>query len=246
MVNSRPDWANHCFFLEKLLLIELMNSLKLISFSFFVLLIIWVSTVLSFSGVSPKTEPLKAEILPESSLPLADFEPSPAAFSATALRPDFILSSYRDEASRNQVVDFFSRIVKSPELAAIILTNADSFNISPSLAFALCWEESRYNAQAVNRNNRNGTVDRGLFQLNGPSFPQIQEEDFFNPSINAYYGMAHLRWCIDSGGSVIAGLAMYNAGTTRVQQNNTPKNTLDYISRVLEYQSCIEEFFRSK
>jgi hypothetical protein len=223
-----------------------MSSLKIISFSPLFLLSLWVVVMLSFSGVFRKTEPLKAEVFPESSLSPVDFEPSPAVFSAAGLRPDIILSSYRDEVSRNRVVDFFSPIVNSPELAAIILTNADSFNISPSLAFALCWEESRYDFRAVNRNNRNGSVDRGLFQLNGSSFPQIQEEDFFNPSINAYYAMAHLRWCIDTGGSVIAGLAMYNAGTTRVRQDNTPKKTLDYISRVLEYQSRIEEFFRSE
>jgi hypothetical protein len=199
-----------------------------------------------FSSLSHKTEPIQLNVSGEFPRSFAGFDLSPPVFPAAGNRPDIILSSYRDTIFRDSVVDFFTGITNSCETAAIILTNADAFNISPSLAFALCWEESRYNYLAVNQKNRNESVDRGLFQLNCFSFPKLREEDFFNPSTNAYYGMAHLRWCIDTGGSVIAGLAMYNAGTTRVRQGNTPKNTLDYISRVLEYQSRIEEFFRSE
>jgi hypothetical protein len=222
-----------------------MNFLKIIPFVplFFST---WISVMIYFSSLSHNTEPIKLNVSRESPRPFAGFDLSPPGFPAAGNRPDIILSSYRDAISRDSVVDFFTGITKSGELAAIILTNADAFNISPSLAFALCWEESRYNYLAVNQKNRNESVDRGLFQLNCFSFPKLREEDFFNPSINAYYGMAHLRWCIDTGGTTIAGLAMYNAGTTRVRQDNTPKNTLDYISRVLEYQSRVEEFFRSE
>jgi soluble lytic murein transglycosylase-like protein len=138
---------------------------------------------------------------------------------------------------------FFGMIVRSEELAAVILANADAFHISPALAFALCWEESRYHIRAVNRRNSNKTVDRGLFQLNSSSFPDLREEDFFNPGANSYYGLAHLRWCLDTGGSEVAGLAMYNAGTGRVRAGTTPKITLDYVSRILENRRKIEELF---
>jgi hypothetical protein len=225
-----------------------MNFLKATYFVPF-FLSVWISLLGCFSSVSHKTEPAGEEDSGESSLLLADYDSppsSPPVFPAAGNRPDVILSSYRNVVSRDRVVYFFGTITHSNEMAAIILTNANAFNISPSLAFALCWEESRYNPLAVNRKNRNESIDRGLFQLNNRSFPKLREEDFFNPSINAYYGMAHLRWCIDTGGSEVAGLAMYNAGTTRVRQDNTPKNTLDYISRVLEYQRRIEEFFRSE
>jgi soluble lytic murein transglycosylase-like protein len=86
-------------------------------------------------------------------------------------------------------------------------------------------------------------VDRGLFQLNSDSFPNLAEPDFFDPLVNAHYGLAHLRWCIDAGGSEIAGLAMYNAGTGRVRSGATPKVTLDYVSRILENRWKIEELF---
>jgi soluble lytic murein transglycosylase-like protein len=114
------------------------------------------------------------------------------------------------------------------------------------MAFALCWEESRYTVRAVNRKNSNQSIDRGLFQLNCCSFPDLQEEDFFNPHTNAYYAMAHLRWCLSTGGSEVAALAMYNAGTNRVHTGGTPKKTLDYVSRILDYQQSVEALFQTE
>jgi hypothetical protein len=157
--------------------------------------------------------------------------------------PDMILESYRDEVFRGRVEDFFGDLTGSLELARAVLTNAALFDISPALAFSLCWEESRYNPRAVNRKNRNLTVDRGLFQLNNASFPRLQEDQFFNPALNSRYGLSHLRWCLDTAGSEVAGLAMYNAGTARVRAGGTPKITLDYISRILDRKRKIEERF---
>jgi soluble lytic murein transglycosylase-like protein len=159
-------------------------------------------------------------------------------------QPDRILEYYRKGANRSEVLAFFSALVQSGEIAESILVNADKFDIPPSLAFALCWGESRFNPQAVNRANRNHTVDRGLFQLNSESFPKLQEADFFNPGLNAYYGMAHLRWCLDTGGSEVTGLAMYNAGSNRVKAGGAPRQTLDYVSRILEFRNGIESLFQ--
>jgi soluble lytic murein transglycosylase-like protein len=171
-----------------------------------------------------------------------------AAYTAEILeaigQPDRILDYYRDTANRLDVVAFFTALVQSEEIAASILNNADRFDIPPSLAFALCWGESRFNPLAVNRANRNRTIDRGLFQLNDESFPKLKEADFFDLGINAYYGMAHLRWCLDFGGSEVAGLAMYNAGTNRVNAGSTPRRTLDYVSRILEFRRGIESLFQ--
>jgi hypothetical protein len=159
---------------------------------------------------------------------------------------DFIRECYQNESFREETVQFFSRVTSSRQVAEVILENAGNFNISPSLAFALCWEESRYNVRAVNWKNLNESVDRGLFQLNCCSFPSLGEQDFFDPGINAYYGMAHLRWCLDSGGSDVSALAIYNAGNKRVNTGGTPKKTLDYISRVLRVQRAIEVLFEAE
>jgi soluble lytic murein transglycosylase-like protein len=189
------------------------------------------------------------EILPEAA---AEAPPSPAIPPAVRLSlaagsfpagEDKILQAYRDPAGQDYVTAFFGEIVRSPEMARTVLLNADIFNISPGLAFALCWEESRFKVRAVGPKNRNGSTDRGLFQLNDKSFPHLGEKDFFDPRISSYYGLSHLRWCLDTGGSLVAGLAMYNAGTNRVSSGGTPKMTLDYVSNILNTKQRIEALF---
>ena len=156
---------------------------------------------------------------------------------------DHILEMYRQGETHGYVVDFFTEICPSREISTSILLHAEMFNISPALAFALAWEESRLNPLAVNNKNRDGSIDRGLFQLNNRSFPRLEVQAFFNPELNAFYGMSHLRYCLDTGGTEIAALAMYNAGTGRVRNSGTPKTTLDYISRILENRREIESHF---
>jgi hypothetical protein len=159
---------------------------------------------------------------------------------------DIIQELYRDVESQEWVVDFFTGLCNSLEIAQVILSNADAFNISPSLAFALSWEESRFNPMAVNNRNRDESIDRGLFQLNNRSFPRLEEPAFFDPRVNAWYGMGHLRHCLDSGGTEIAALAMYNAGSVRVKSAGTPKTTLDYIHRIMENRGKIENRFQAR
>ncbi len=164
-----------------------------------------------------------------------------AALLKVRHQDDPILSLYRDAASRDEVVSFFGAIMHSPELAGIILAQADEFDVSPSLVFALSWEESRFEIKAVNKNP--ASIDRGLFQLNSKSFPDLKENDFFNPELNARFGVAHLRWCLDYAGSEVAGLAMYNAGSGRVKSGGTPKKTLDYVSRIQSFRDGIDSMF---
>lgn len=156
--------------------------------------------------------------------------------------PDCILESYQNFMFQEKVIDFFGAIMNSAELAALILKEASEHNLSPSIVFALSWEESRFNQRAVNR-NVNNSIDRGLFQLNSSSFPHLKEEDFFDPEINTHNAMAHLRWCLDYAKSEVTALAMYNAGLNRVKSGGTPQKTLDYVSRILRASEKIEELF---
>lgn len=158
---------------------------------------------------------------------------------------DPVLEYYRNPEYAEWVINFFAGICSNRDVAMAVLNNADKFEVSPTLALALSWEESRFNPNAINRYNRDGSIDRGLFQLNSRSFPNLDVQLFFNVNTNAYYGIAHLRYCLDSGGSEISALAMYNAGTGRVRNTGAPKVTLDYISRILENQSKIESRFHA-
>lgn len=155
------------------------------------------------------------------------------------------LAMYRDLATRTKVIWFYNQITGNQDVTEAILYYADHNDIPLSLAFALAWTESRYNWKAVNT-NKNQSVDRGLFQLNNTSFPALSEADFFNPYVSARNGLSHLRFCLDTAGNEIAALAMYNAGTTRVRSNGTPQSTLNYVSKIMDYQQGLDDLFNEQ
>jgi hypothetical protein len=156
---------------------------------------------------------------------------------------DSVLEYFSNYEYRQWVLDFFSFFFLNPEIVLAILENSKTFNVPPALAFAVSWEESRLNPNAINRFNRDGSVDRGLFQLNSRSFPHLEAANFYDIRINAYYGIAHLRYCLDTGKSEVSALAMYNAGTGRVKNTGAPEVTLNYISRILDNKNKIESQF---
>lgn len=157
--------------------------------------------------------------------------------------PDVVLDAYLDPELRGGVLKFFEGITGSEKISEVILSNAVIHNIPPALAFALCEAESSYTPRAVNRSNRNGTVDRGLFQLNSATFPDLAAEEFFDIDENAKLGLGHLRWCLDTAGTEVAALALYNAGSGTVNSARTGMTTLNYISRILKNRRGIEERF---
>ncbi|MCL2067476.1 MAG: lytic transglycosylase domain-containing protein [Treponema sp.] len=157
--------------------------------------------------------------------------------------PDPILERYSDPEYREWVIDYFTELCSSREIADTILAYSEHFGVPPALAFALSWEESRFNPRAVNLKNLNESIDRGLFQLNDRSFPHLEIGTFFNINDNTRYGIGHLRHCLDTTGFEIAALAMYNAGEGRIKNIGTPKVTLDYLNRILENRIKIEDHF---
>ena len=166
-----------------------------------------------------------------------------AGFSAARIKTgDDGLSLYRQPNSRAAVEWFYLHVTGNRETAMAILEEAEKNDIPLSLAFALAYTESHYNVNAVNK-NRNSSIDRGLFQLNNRSFPQLKEEDFFNPAVSAKYGMSHLRFCMNVAGNEVAALAMYNAGTNKVRADSTPQVTLNYVGKIMAYQDKLDRLF---
>ena len=198
-------------------------------------------------GIFAVTEPLfTAESEPENVYEADEYEYEEFIFTSFEKIPDIVLEYYRNPEYRGWVIEFFTGLCSSREIAEAILNYTDEFDVPPALAFALSWEESRFNPDAVNRSNRDGSIDRGLFQLNSRSFPNIAVNVFFEIDVNARYGVGHLRQCLDSGASDVSALAMYNAGTTRVRSTGAPEVTLNYISRILENRGRIESHFHSR
>jgi len=167
-------------------------------------------------------------------------------FAASEIIPDTVLLYYRDPEFKDWVMEFFMGFCNNADVVHAILYYSDEFDISPALTFALCWEESRFNPYAINRQNRNGSIDRGLFQLNNRTFPNLADTAFYNANTNARHGIEHLRYCIDTGGTEISALAIYNAGAGRVTSTGTPYVTLNYISRILENRRKIESRFHTR
>jgi len=159
-------------------------------------------------------------------------------------RDDSIGEYYRDESTKASVLSFFTELTGSAEVARLILENSLRFDIPASLAFALAYEESRFNPSAYNDNGT--SVDRGLFQLNSRSFPKLKISEFYDPETSARNGLSHFAYCLSSGGNEVAALAMYNAGSGRVAKDGTPRKTLDYIYRITKYQENISSLFAAR
>ncbi len=152
------------------------------------------------------------------------------------------LELYRNPATRAAVEWFYLRITGRRDVTMAILEAANREDVPLSLAFALCYTESRYNSYARNV-NANGSIDRGLFQLNDRSFPRLGDDDFFSPETSAKYGLQHLRFCMNVAGDETLALAMYNAGLSRVRNNKTPSSTLRYVGRIASYRANLENAF---
>ena len=155
------------------------------------------------------------------------------------------LTLYRQPLSRSAVEWFYFQVTGNKSVTQAILSEAEKNDIPLSLAFALAHTESNYNARAVNKNS-NTTTDRGLFQLNSNSFPDLTEADFFDPFVSSKYGMSHLKFCISTAGNEVSALAMYNAGTGRVRSNKTPQSTLNYVGKIMAYQKMLDQLFNEQ
>ena len=152
---------------------------------------------------------------------------------------DISLILYGREESREALIDFYAGVVGSRQIAEMILRYSEEHDVSASLAFSLAYAESSFLPRAVNRNT--GSIDRGLFQLNSRSFPNMTEAEFFDPEINIDTGIGYLRYCLDVGRNSVTALAMYNAGRTRVTERGAPRMTLDYIAKILDFQRDLED-----
>lgn len=148
---------------------------------------------------------------------------------------------YDDQLFRDRIVSYYSGITGSYEIAESVLRHAHDNDISFGLAFSLMWAESRFDPEAYNRNSI--SIDRGLYQLNSESFPELSRDDFYAIETNVSNGLSYLRYCLNLGENEIVALAIYNAGHGRVSGRGAPLMTLEYISKILEYKSELERDF---
>ncbi len=159
-------------------------------------------------------------------------------------RSDHISSFYQNPDTRPLTLAFFETLTGDLKIAEAILEQSIKRDVPPALSFALAYEESGFNPRAFNRNA--SSVDRGVFQLNSLSFPTLGVEEFYDIETNVRLGLAHLAFCLQSGGNDVAALAVYNAGLGRVSKGGTPRRTLDYIYKITGNRDRLEALFEAQ
>jgi soluble lytic murein transglycosylase-like protein len=190
-------------------------------------LIIGVALLLSCTQL-PQVRPMSGWFDPAVSQALLADEPIESA--------DFALAG-----PRWPLLEFFSELTGDSSVAMSILRHAVANRVSPFSAFALAFIESEFDPNAINRNP--GSADRGLFQLNSLSYPDLPASVVFDPEENARYGLAHFRWCLDRARDEASAVAMYNAGYLRVAQRKIPKSTREHVARFVAYKRELKQRF---
>jgi len=150
---------------------------------------------------------------------------------------------YTDPKYQGLVQDFFTQQTGSAKVSKYILRESERHQLPVSLTFALAWVESRFDPRAVNYNKY--SIDRGVFQLNDRSFPNLRESQFFDPEENIVHGIAYLKYCLEQGENYVTALAMYNAGPRRVNEQGAPRMTLEHINKILNYREKLQQEFEA-
>lgn len=140
---------------------------------------------------------------------------------------------------------FYSELVQDNEriIDAVYIYAQD---LNKDLVFALLLGESSGKPDAINKNIDPKTgevksIDRGLFQLNSRSYPNLTEDQAFQIETNAKYGIAHLRGALQYwGGNVRKALWAYNAGVNGIT-TGVPKRTINYANDVIAATKAIKQ-----
>ncbi|WP_366924033.1 transglycosylase SLT domain-containing protein [Metallumcola ferriviriculae] len=139
--------------------------------------------------------------------------------------------------AREEVKIFAEKYNTTPDIIQLINEKAKKYALPKEMVYNLIETESKFRPEAVNNQNTNGTVDRGLMQINSryaPWFAQKVGIDNFNykmlfqPEINLEIGMWYLKSMYNRYHNWHAVLTAYNKGPTGMKR---------YYRRTGAYQS---------
>ncbi|MBN2545113.1 MAG: lytic transglycosylase domain-containing protein [Spirochaetes bacterium] len=154
-----------------------------------------------------------------------------------------LTKSYLKQNTNDLKFNFYYSIIGDYEITKHTIKYSEMNDIDTSLLFAIMKVESEFNRNAVGINT-NGSIDRGLCQLNDQTFTHIQPDEFFDPEINIQNGAKFLKWClIKSNNNLVKALAYYNAGIGSVSRKKVGEHTLNYINSVISEKKNIDNEF---
>jgi soluble lytic murein transglycosylase-like protein len=111
-------------------------------------------------------------------------------------------------------------------LIALILQIATNYNLPPYLLVAIAEVESEWNVEAIHVNN-DGTIDRGLMQLNSSWF---NHDNWYDPVVNINAAAAHIAGLRQQGLQWYQIAVAYNCGVSRLR--NPPLASITYAIKV--------------
>jgi len=116
------------------------------------------------------------------------------------------------------------------QIMSLIISIAMSMNIPPYFVLSIATVENpALNPMAVNA-NENGTVDKGIMQLNSSWY---KDENWPDPETNIRAGCAHIKQILSlpEVNTYWSAAVVYNAGYSRL--NNPPDQTIEYANKVM-------------
>lgn len=159
---------------------------------------------------------------------------SPEEAATQSLTPVF-------EKPEDIILHYYTELIEDEKIAELAIRYSQENHIETSLLVALMKTESNFNPQAMNY-NYNGSIDRGICQLNSRTFPHFKKADFYNAETNIKTASQFLRWCLDnSENNVVRALAYYNAGYGNVSNENVGEITLNYIQKITTYKKSYDD-----
>jgi len=130
----------------------------------------------------------------------------------------------------------------------LIFLIAPQYNVPPYLVAAIIIVESRGDPHAINYENANGTIDRGIMQLNSSWF---NDTNWHCAETNIRAGCQHLAYLYrqtrDRSPTWWSAVVAYNCGLTRFNDTTRklPDSSLDYAYLVFEiWNSLTPNLFR--
>lgn len=143
-------------------------------------------------------------------------------------------------------VSYYTILTSNKKILEEIIIQSINNEVPINLSLAVAQKESNFKVYAINYNyDSNGnikSIDRGIFQLNNLSFPELTEKDFFDYKKNIYYGIKYLKYCIDSFNSYSQAISAYNGGHYKVKYNeNVFEETYNYVSDVIRLYAILDQ-----
>lgn len=175
----------------------------------------------------------------------------PRSLNSYMVRQDiniFIHSRMDDADQYQRILDFYTEYTKNPEITKAIIKYSLEYRMPINLAFALSYVESGgFKIRAIQHNN-NGTIDRGLFQLNNGHRKDWEVADFYNIDRNCEEGIRFwAEECQTEERPIPMTFIAYNSGpySERVKRGVVPEDRIRYVDNILSYEDELNIAFNN-